>query len=97
MLVIGYLLDSLLFGKYQFRGRNSQNTARRGISDSGRYTYVYQPNSEEKVGFDQYQTEEGNIKESELVRARRQSDTLLNVSFAGAIAIVLSFILPHLF
>lgn len=82
VMLIGYLLDSLLFGKYRMKGKGG---------------YIYESSSKEKVEFDQFQSEEGKIGEFELQKSRRHSELLLNISLAGIFAMVLSFILPKFF
>ena len=91
VMVIGYFLDYLFFGNYAMKGR------RRGRLDQWYLKKeVYPSSSEEKTEFDQYKAEEGDIQESDLDKERGHSISLLNVSFAGAVAIILSFILPWL-
>ena len=91
VMIIGYFLDYLFFGSYVMKGR------RRGRLDQWYLKKeVYPSSSKEKTEFDQYKAEEGDIQDSNLDKEREHSISLLNVSFAGAVAIVLSFILPWL-
>ena len=91
VMIIGYFFDYLFFGSYVMKGR------RRGRLDQWYLKKgAYPSSSKEKTEFDQYKVEEGDIQDSDLDKEREHSISLLNVSFAGAVAIILSFILPWL-
>ena len=97
-LILAYLLDASLFARSQFKA----NEGSYALEGAWRYRwrkYIYNspPSSRRGTGVEQSEYPGKTPADPELERARRLSNLLINISLSGAIAAILSFILPRLF
>ncbi len=85
-LVLGYLLDMILFSRYDFTKNRRRPNLRELLSRS---------KLQQREVSAQYQAAASESADPEIARARKWSTLLMNISLAGAIAMVVSLFLPQ--